>query len=120
MDQYNKEQFAAFIKKCVSGDMVARKEMYNFLVECFKTSDVNLDGSIDPVEFDQMIEAAAAAPRRHGFAPATTTLYKTPEDRLKARKDVFVGMDENKDGQISLDEWIGYCVKHIQEKAKAL
>ena len=97
-----------------------RTEMYFFLLKCFTDADVNRDGSVDPIEFDQMIEAAAAQPRKHGLSPLTSELYKTPEDRLKGRKAMFQKMDENNDGQISLDEWLGFCYSHVAEKAKAL
>ena len=32
-------------------------------------------GEVDPVSFDKMIEAAAAAPRRHGLAPKSEAMF---------------------------------------------
>ena len=109
--QYSKEQFDGFLKKWAAGDLDAKKELYNFMVDCFMLSDVNFDGGVDPVEFDQMIEAAA--PKLHGHGPPSATAYKTPEERLKARKDMFAAMDINGDGQISLEEWMGFVNKHM-------
>jgi hypothetical protein len=35
-------------------------------------------GAVDPMAFDKMIEAAAAAPRRFGLAPKTSDLFASP------------------------------------------
>merc|ERR1711904_268887 len=43
---------------------VEYKELYHFLQDCFTKADSTLSGRIGPAEFDEMIEIAAAAPRR--------------------------------------------------------
>jgi len=115
-----KEEFVAFVKKTTDKTSPEFRELYYFLVKCFVDADKDRDGAIQQSEFDQMIEVAAAAPRRHGLAPTTASLYKTDADRQAARAKEFKDMDSNGDGNISYDEWLGYCFSHIIGKVASL
>lgn len=63
-----------------------------------------------------MIEEAAALPRRYGFAPVTSKLYPTLEQRKAGREQQFRTIDKVNQGYISLDQWIAFSVDHIFKK----
>lgn len=115
-----KEEFIAFIKKAVDKSTPEYRELFYFLLKCFVDADKDRDGAVQPEEFDDMIEIAAAAPRRHGLAPTTSELFKTDEARRAKRKEYMEKMDTNHDGNISLDEWVKYAYDHIVGKAATL
>ena len=86
----SKEQFLDHVKGAMaSPGGPERQKLYFELLKCFTDADKDFDGSINPIEFDNMIEQAAAMPREHGLAPLTSQMYKTPEDRLKGRQAMF-------------------------------
>ncbi len=67
-------------------------------------------------EFDGLVEAAAELPRRFNFAPKTSDLYKTDEERQKGRSALFVAVDTEKKGYVTLEKWITYALGHIAGK----
>ena len=115
-----KEEFIVFIKKAVNKSNPEFKELYFFLLNCFKHADLNDDGLVDHKEFDSMIEEAAAAPRKHGLAPATSVMFRTETERLTKRLEYFKMMDIGKDNNISFDQWLNYAMEHIMGKVAAL
>lgn len=115
-----KEEFIAFMKKTVNRDSPEFRELYFFLVKTFEKGDKDRCGAVGPKAFDLMIEDAAAAPRRFGLAPTSSTMFPNAQARYAARKGYFDEMDTNKNGTISLDEWINYASKHIFAKVAAL
>ncbi|XP_074658399.1 uncharacterized protein LOC141911307 [Tubulanus polymorphus] len=115
-----KDEFIAFTKKAVVKGSTEFKELYFYLLKVFQDADTNHDGGVSPEEFDQMIESAAAMPRRYGLAPKTSDLYKTDAARIEGRKKLFADIDTNNDGSISFDEWLNYAVKHITGKVASL
>jgi len=116
-----KEDFKAFvIAAAKSRQSHEYKELYHFLQDCFTKADGQRSGKIGPKEFDTMIEEAAAAPRRFGFAPPTSTTYKNPDERLQARTKMFKDMDADNSGFIAFDEWLTFCYEHICKKAQTL
>jgi hypothetical protein len=116
-----KAEFITFIKKAVRRGNPEFKELYYFLLACFTDADSNHDGAVSYRGFDQMIEVAAAAPRKHGLAPTTAEMFKNETDRLAKRGEVFKQI-ANKEGDqiISFDAWLDYAVKHIMGKVAAL
>ena len=88
-------------------------------IKCFPSYQ-DRDGAVKPVEFDAMIEVAAAAPRRFGLAPSSKEMFKTDAERLAKRKEYFATMDVNNDGTISFDEWLDYAFNHIVGKVAGL
>jgi len=94
--------------------------LYHHLLKAFCHADGDHDGKITVNEFDKMIEDAAVLPRKHGFAPQSSTLYPNDSARLEARKKQFETIDTNKDGAISFDEWLAYSMQHITEKVGAV
>jgi len=116
----SKEEFLDFIKRAVNKGSSEYQELYFFLLKCFQEGDVHKKGSVDPVAFDKMIEAAANAPRRFGLAPKTSDLFKSEAARLAKRKEYFATMDTDKNGLISFNEWLDYAHKHIMGKVASL
>jgi len=116
----SKAEFLDFIKKAVDKNSSEFRQLYFFLLKTFQAGDINRAGLVDPVNFDKMIEAAAAAPRRHGLAPNSADMFKTDAARLAKRKEYFATMDNDKSGTISFDEWLNYAYKHIVGKVNTL
>ena len=96
------------------------RELYFFLVKTFMKGDKEKAGLVGPRAFDFMIEDAAAAPRRFGLAPSTDALFPNAQARFAKRKEYFDKMDTDKNGTISLDEWINYAYDHICVKVAGL
>ena len=115
-----KEEFITFIKKAVKKSNPEFKELYFFLLAVFTDADTNHDGAVSHRGFDIMIEKAAAAPRKHGLAPPTSTMFKTDSERIAKRLEYFKEMDSNNDDSISFDEWLNYAMTHIMGKVAAL
>ena len=111
-----KDEFVAFSKKAVDRSTPEYRELFCFLLKCFFDADKDYDGAVQPLEFDAMIEMAAATPRRLGLAPATSSLYKTDAERVEKRREYFRTMDTNNDGNISFDEWLQYVIDHMIAK----
>jgi Ca2+-binding EF-hand superfamily protein len=116
----SKEEFITFIKKAVKKGTPEYRHLYFFLLKCFQEGDINKIGAVDPVAFDKMIEAAAAAPRRFGLAPKTSELFPSHSMRLAKRREYFKTMDKDGNGLISFNEWLDYAYKHIMQKVATL
>ena len=119
-DKVTKEDFIAFLKKALDKSSLEYSEIYYFLFQTFIEADADCSAAVDLEEFDAMIEIAAAVPRRYGLSPTSESMYPTKEARIAARKEAFEKMDLNKNGRITLDEWITYAFDHIFAKVKAL
>jgi Ca2+-binding EF-hand superfamily protein len=114
------EGFKEFLKAaCASQSSAQYKELYLFLFECFVNGDKDKDGCVNFDEFDALIEIAGAAPRKHGLAPPTDSMYPNPEARIAARTKMFKEMDTDGNGTIGLEEWIDFSMKHIKGKVTA-
>lgn len=134
--EQQKQQFIEFVLGALKGkDSVEYKQLYHFLLKCFTDSDNNFDGRVGFLEFEMLIEVAASLPRRFGYAPSTSELYKTDWDRLSARMSLFNALSStttgskqgkaeahwtSKDGFISFGTWLEYVLGHIKEKALQL
>ena len=95
----SREEFIVFVRTAVNDrESVAAQELYQFLTSCFLRADANLDGRVEIDEFDQLIEEAAALPRRYGFAPKSEDMYPSEALRKEARKQMFYDMDRDGKG----------------------
>merc|ERR1719437_115011 len=65
------------------------KELYSFLLRCFTEADTDCDGKISAEAFDALIDVAAKAPRKFGFAPPASETYKNAAEKTAARKVMF-------------------------------
>jgi len=120
LEDATKQEFIAFIKKAVVKGSPEHSDLYFFLVRIFLEADRDMDGRINFLEFDNMIEQAAAMPRKHGLAPKSSEMYASDADRQAARRKQFATLDVDGDTNISLDEWVAYAVKHIIGKVAEL
>merc|ERR1712003_99286 len=117
----SKADFQAWVvAACRSRSSMEYKELYSFLLQCFTEADTDCDGRIGAEAFDALIDVAAKAPRKFGFAPEASATYKNAADKTAARKAQFEKMDEDKSGFISFEEWLTYSYTHICLKAKIL
>merc|ERR1711963_856132 len=112
----SKEEFLAFIKKAVDTSSQEYKELYYFLLRTFQAGDKGGYGEVGPAEFDEMIECAAAAPRRFGLAPKTEDMFKSEGERFVQRVKEFSQMNTQSTGKISFDEWLDFALNHIAGK----
>merc|ERR1719329_1170101 len=115
------EDFSSFVVNAMRDRRsLEYKELYHFLQDCFTTADRGKTGKIGPAEFDEMIEVAADAPRRFGFAPSNEQTYQSVEHRQASRRQMFADMDVDKSGFIAFSEWLDFCNQHIFQKAQLL
>ena len=98
----------------------AYRELYSFLVNCFVRADKNFSGKLDQAQFDEVIEEAAAMPRKYGYAPVTASLYPNESARKTARAKQFKAVDKVNQGYVSLDQWISFAMDHIFSKVDQL
>merc|ERR1712179_202961 len=106
MDIANKNEFIFFMQRAVedqSNDCYI--ELYNILLRAFITADRDFDGQVSEEEFGGMIDAAAALPKKFGF-----------DWWQGSSSDQFKAIDENGDGAVSFDEWLGYAYKNYQNQ----
>jgi len=69
----SKERFKEWcIKACRDRQSPEYKELYNLLLSTFMSGDKDMDGKVNVWEFDAMVEAAAAYPRKFGYAPPSS------------------------------------------------
>jgi len=108
------------ISACRSRQSPEYKELYHFLQDCFTKADRQRTGGVGPDEFDEMIEVAADAPRKFGFAPSAAQTYESEQARKAARRQMFQTMDVDRSNIIAFDEWLTFCYQHICEKARQL
>merc|ERR1712113_212610 len=116
----SKEEFIAFVKRAVEPANKEYEELYYFLLRTFQAGDKNGYGEVEPAEFDEMVECAAAAPRRFGLAPKTSEMFKNDTARLVNRMTLFSQMDTTSTGKITFDGWLNYALEHIMGKARTL
>jgi len=90
-------------------------ELTSFLTKCFVDCDSDYDGLVSFRGFNNMIDEAAAAPRRFGFAPHTRELYDSKEAFDEARTSLF---DElaGENSRVGLESWIAWSREHIVGK----
>merc|ERR1712215_195301 len=117
----SKEDFIRFIKKAVADQKSdAYAELYHCLLKMFVEADTNKDGLVSKASFSKLIDMAASIPRIYGYAPADAELYKTEEEKDKARQKMFESIDLKSTGVITFDEWLKFCLEHIIAKTATL
>jgi|ERR1711936_1278430 len=110
MDIANKEEFIFFMKRAVEDNANdSYVELYNVLLRAFAKADVDYDGKVSEEEFPGMQAAAAALPKKFGF-----------DWWGGSPSDLFAKIDDNGDGAISFDEWLGYAVRQYKEDVAVL
>ena len=119
-DDITKQEFIDFVKKAINPRNEEHKELYHFLVRTFQAGDVSGYGEVGPAEFDEMIEWAAAAPRRFGLAPKSSEMFKSEQARLINRMTLFSQMDTTSTGKITFDGWLAFAMEHIMGKVRTL
>jgi len=115
MDIKNKEEFEFFMQRALASYSTGTNsddnyiELYNMLLRSFAIADTDYDGQVSIEEFQNMIDAAAALPKKYGY-----DWWEGNYD------DFFAKIDENGDGSITFDEWLSFALKHYQEKGSQL
>merc|ERR1719336_820328 len=117
----NKEMFIKFIKAAAaSKESPEYQELHYYLLGCFVECDQDFDGLIREEDFDNVVERAAALPRKWGFAPTTLEQFKTAEQRISFRSKTFKEVNKSGSGAVHFDEWLEWSYTHICGKAKLL
>merc|ERR1712165_586297 len=107
MDIRSKDEFIYFMQRaCEDTSNDCYIELYNILLRAFISADKDFDGKVDEGEFEGMISAAAAFPQKFGF-----------EFWKDSGKDQFSAIDENGDGAVSFDEWLGFAYGHYKAQS---
>merc|ERR1712039_954898 len=119
--QVEKGAFKRWVRSAINYPSSSeRRELYDFLCECFMDADSDKDGLVRAAEFDFLVEKAATLPRRFGLAPMWTEQYNDVAQRQAGRAQMFEQMDIDKSGSIGLEEWINFSLQHIAEKVRTM
>merc|ERR1719444_165518 len=109
--------FATFCKTAVADKSSPEyQKMYYHLLRCFSDADVSMNGRIRKDDFDALVDVAAAAPRKFGFAPQASEQYVSVEERKEARANLFKSINTEGTGEISFQEFLAWAMKHIKSK----
>merc|ERR1712032_453001 len=89
MDIRNKDEFIIFMQRATEDTSNdCYIELYNILLRAFISADKDFDGKVDEGEF-----------------------------WAGSGKDQFAAIDENGDGAVSFDEWLGFAYNHYKTQA---
>ena len=117
----SKEDFIWFIKRATTDKKSdAHAELYHCLLKMFVDADTNKDGLVSKKSFSKLIDMAASIPRKYGYAPQDSELYKTENEKEEARQKQFDAMDFKGTGVITFDEWYKFNMEHIAAKTATL
>jgi len=102
----SKDEFIYFMQRaCEDTFNDCYIELYNILLRSFVAADIDFDGQVSEDEFEGMINAAAAFPKKFGF-----------EWWAGSGKDQFKAIDENGDGAVSFDEWLNFAYENYKSQ----
>jgi len=105
-DELKKEDFAALCKAGSAMDgSSSHKSLYFLHWKAFQAADADRDGKVSQDEFCTLISMLTETPKKLGLA-----LPALGEEDMNS---MFAAMDENGDGAISFDEWLGFSMKTI-------
>lgn len=95
-------------------------DLYHHVRTVFTAVDRDYDGRINPEEFSELVELAAAAPREFGLAPKTSEMFKTPAEAKASRAKLFKEIDSKgrfgASGFITFGKLLRWLVPHIKGK----
>ena len=117
----SKEDLTWFVKKASTdrkGD--AHAEVYHCLLEMFVDADSNKDGLVSRASFSILIDMAESIPRKYGYAPIDSEMYRTEVEKEEARKRMFDSMDLKSTGVITFDDWYKFSMEHIIAKTASI
>merc|ERR1712217_703679 len=80
----------------------------------------DFDGLVKVDTFDDMVERAGALPRKWGFAPTTSEMFKSPEKQKAFREKIFKEINVSGTGAIPFDEWLDWSYSHVCKKGDEL
>merc|ERR1712226_593280 len=106
------------LRRLLTSPLLSTRSFYYFLLRTFQAGDKGGYGEVEPAEFDEMIECAAAAPRRFGLAPKSSEMFKSEQARLINRMTLFSQMDTTSTGKITFDGWVAFAMEHIMGKVR--
>jgi len=117
----SKEDILQFLKKA-SADRYSPEyaELFNNLLKMFVDCDLNKNGLVSKAQFSDLVDTAAETPRRYGFAPSSADMFKNKAEETASRMELFGSMDNDDNGTITFDEFLGYTMTHIACKAAPL
>lgn len=117
LDKSSPDQFIAFLQVALADKHSENfKSLYEFLFKSFVESDKEEKGAIHFEQFDALIEDVAQAPRVLGLAPSSAQSYPTEEAKRVARQQEFDAMDFDRNGTVTFDKFLAWCLQHIAQK----
>ena len=93
--------------------------MFSF-ARSFTIADTDYDGQVSFEEFHNMIEAAAALPRKFGYSWWGEEQINNDADKGKVCEDFFKQIDDNGDGSVAFEEWLSFALSHYVAKSSEL
>merc|ERR1719411_1607709 len=109
----SKHDFVHFTNMAVKKDSVEAKEMYKYLNKCFTDNDTDYDGLVSLRGFNAMIEEAALAPRRFGFAPQNFEMYESKEELTLKRTELFRKLCAGGE-RVTMEKWMAWAMAHLK------
>ena len=103
-EELGKDAFVAICKGATDGSE-SHRALYFLHWKAFQAADADRDGKVDEGEFATLINVLTETPKKLGLS--------LPPLEEADRKAMFAAMDENGDGAISFDEWLGFSMKTI-------
>merc|ERR1711874_911628 len=108
----SKEDFLWFVKKAIADkSSAAYGELFQKLLKIFVNADTNRDGLVSKASFLTLIT---------GLVPEGTTAFATDAEKTEACDKMFNMMDLKHSGVITFDEWLKFCLEHIETKVATL
>merc|ERR1712055_1208255 len=102
----SKEDFLWFVKTAIADkSSAAYGELFQKLLKIFVNADTNRDGLVSKASFLTLIT---------GFVPEGTTAFATDAEKTEACDKMFNMMDLKHSGVITFDEWLKFCLEHIE------
>ena len=83
----------------------AAKAAYFHLLSIYQSADLDRDGKVSKEEFNNMLDSTLKVTKNLGINLSTHF--------QESNEKVFEEIDENKDGSISFDEWLGFALTKI-------
>jgi len=120
-DSTSSSEFARFCTVAMKNKQSEEyKQLYYHLLFCFSYADVDHSGLVSGEAFDVLIDIAASAPRKFGFAPHASSTFESETARMQSRRGLLAEMDTANNGYISFEDFLAWSVAHIEVKVAGL
>ena len=104
-DEMTKEEYLKLSTDVKERKPEAIKAAYFHLLTIYQSADLDRDGKVSKEEFNTMLDSTLRVTKNLGI--------NLQFDIKESNEKVFEEIDENNDGSISFDEWLGFAIPKI-------